>query len=364
VADLTAAVGNLGQKALRRLLSIHKPLVRQVRRRERARQQAAILSRALSAEMLIAQAVAGGGPVIAGPWLAEVGYEAMYWLPFLRWVQDRYRLHPSRVIAVSRGGVEHWYQPLAHRYVDLFDQISPTDLAVRNQRRQNEAEGGGRKQTSATSLDEELLAGVRRVTGAADASVLHPALLFQLFRDVWQGNLAHDFFWTRTDYTLMPRPPRPDLAGLPDDYIAVKFYTGAALPDSPQNRQRLRTLVARLAERSRVVVLDTGLSVDDHGDYTFADLPGVVHAQQWMTPRTNLGVQTALIAHSSTYVGTCGGLAWLAPFLGVPTVGVYADDRLLTSHLLLARQAGRRAGAAEFMPLDMRALEVVDVAPR
>jgi hypothetical protein len=75
-----------------------------------------------------------------------------------------------------------------------------------------------------------------------------------------------------------------------------------------------------------------------------------------MTPATNLGVQTALVAHARRFVGTCGGLAWLAPFLSVPTCGVYADDRLLGTHLHVARQAMTRAGAARFMTLDLGGL--------
>jgi hypothetical protein len=364
VSDLAAAVANLGHKALRRLLEVHKPLVRHARRRERARERAAMLARAQAAERRIAQVVAGRGAVIAGPWLAEVGYEVMYWIPFLRWVQDRYRLAPSRVIAVSRGGVEHWYAPVAHRYVDLFEHLQPQVLAARNQRRQDDSEGGGRKQTSAGALDAELLDVAKRAAGANDAAVLHPSLMFQLFRDVWQGNLPHEFLWTRTEYGAVTAPPRPVFPGLPEAYTAVKFYTGTALPDTASNRATLRGLVERLAARGPVVLLDTGLRVDDHGDFALDGVPGVISARDWMEPRTNLGVQTALIAHARGYVGTCGGLAWLAPFLGVPTVAVYADDRLLASHLLLARQAIRQAGAAAFMPLDLRALDSLDLQPR
>ena len=63
-----------------------------------------------------------------------------------------------------------------------------------------------------------------------------------------------------------------------------------------------------------------------------------------MTARDNLGVQIALIARSRVFLGTCGGLAWLAPFLGVPTVAVYDDDRLIAPHLLVARHAGALVG--------------------
>jgi ADP-heptose:LPS heptosyltransferase len=73
-----------------------------------------------------------------------------------------------------------------------------------------------------------------------------------------------------------------------------------------------------------------------------------------MTPRNNLGLQASLIAHADRFISTCGGLAWVAPLMGTPTTAVYEDDRLLTQHLLIARQAGRRAGAAEFGTLDLR----------
>jgi hypothetical protein len=40
----------------------------------------------------------------------------------------------------------------------------------------------------------------------------------------------------------------------------------------------------------------------------------------------------------------------------VPTVAVYDDDHLLAHHLLVARQAGRSSGAADFTPIDLRGL--------
>ena len=71
-------------KAVRRLMMVHKPLVRHVKRRTRAREFEDIERRALEVEHEIAKVATGNGPIIAGPWLAEVGYEVLYWLPFLR----------------------------------------------------------------------------------------------------------------------------------------------------------------------------------------------------------------------------------------------------------------------------------------
>ena len=47
----------------------------------------------------------GSSPIIVGPWISEVGYEVLYWAPFLRWFVDRWRVSPSRIIALSRGKI-------------------------------------------------------------------------------------------------------------------------------------------------------------------------------------------------------------------------------------------------------------------
>ncbi|OFW15053.1 MAG: hypothetical protein A3F70_00730 [Acidobacteria bacterium RIFCSPLOWO2_12_FULL_67_14] len=354
--DPVTAFTNLSRKAAVRLFSAHKPVVRALRRRTRAAERDAITTSALAVEAEIARVAASGGPIVAGPWLGEVGYEALYWLPFLRWVQDRFRIPSDRLIAVSRGGVEHWYEGLASRYVDLFDVVTPGELAARNEARQAREEGGGRKQSRRGELDDWLLTQAALDGGA----VLHPSLMFRLFRDVWQGNLALDFLFTRTHFTRVRTPPRPSFAGLPAEYIAAKFYTGTALPQTGENLEALRSVVRNVARRVPVVMLETGMAVDEHRDYEFDGIPGVTSAREWMTPRTNLGVQSALVAHARYFLGTCGGLAWLAPFMGVPAVAVYDDDALLRPHLTIARLAGERVRAAEFASLDLRALRRID----
>jgi hypothetical protein len=356
----TTALSNLTHKAFVRLTSVHKPLVRLARRRVRAAQRDAIAASAQAVEGEIARIVAGTGPLIAGPWLGEVGYEALYWTAFLRWVQDRYRVAPERVVVVSRGGVEQWYAGLAGRYVDLFDLLSPEELAARNDARLAAEEQGGRKQFRRGALDEWILQ--QPAVNGGSSAVLHPSLMFRMFRDVWQGNLPLDYLFTRAEFARVPRPSRPALSPLPPSYVAMKFYGGTALPHTPQHADALRRLVAHVARRTPVVSLDTGLEVDDHRDFVFDDIPGVISARGWMTPRTNLGLQSALMAHADYFLGTCGGLAWLAPFMGVPAVAVYADDAFLRPHLTVARQAGLRAGAAEFSVLDLRALGRLNVA--
>ena len=29
------------------------------------------------------------GPILVGPWLSEVGFELLYWIPLLRWIKEQ-----------------------------------------------------------------------------------------------------------------------------------------------------------------------------------------------------------------------------------------------------------------------------------
>ena len=136
----------------------------------------------------------------------------------------------------------------------------------------------------------------------------------------------------------------------------MKLYSARSLPDTSANRRLLRALVEALAERCAVVLLDTGLDHDEHADYAFGHGDRIVSARPYLDPRTNLAVQTQIIAGARAFVGTCGSLAWLAPMLGVDTTAVFTDARFLHSHLYAARRIYHVLGAGAFSPLDLSAL--------
>ena len=180
-------------------------------------------------------------------------------------------------------------------------------------------------------------------------------MFFRLFRHVWHGNLPMDFLWTHTRYTSRRLRSAAARRACRTATSAAKLYAGPALSTAPATREAVRDVVSRVAATSPVVLLETELGIDEHRDFELRGLANVTSAASLMTPRTNLGVQLALIAHSRGFLGTCGGLAWAAPFLGVPTVAVCDSDDAIALHLLVARQAGRAAGAAGFSLLDLRA---------
>ena len=350
------AARNIGLKAVRRALRAHTPVVRAARRAQRVREQLGRRTDELRVTRAIAAVARGRGPIVAGPWLGEVGYEVLYWIPFLRWFEDVYRIDPQRVIALSRGGVDAWYSGLAGRYVDLFDFFTLEEFAAQNATRRSETEGGDQKQFGFGAFDREIISRVERHLGYFGMRVFHPALLFRLLKQFWLGKRSIDYLWQHTRFERHPPPP-PAALDLPAEYVAAKFYSGTALPNSDAAHRALRALVSRVAEQRTVIVLDTGIAVDEHQDYVFDGLPNVRTLRGALAPRVNLGVQTQVIAHARQFIGTCGSLTWLAPMLGVPTVAVFADDRPLTPHLLVASHVYRAVGAARFAPLDIRAVD-------
>lgn len=305
-----------------------------------------------SIEREIETIVARDRLLVAGPWLSEVGFETLYWIPFLHWLKTAFHIDPARVVAVSRGGVGSWYQGVAERYVEIWDEIEPADFAARNAAR------GVVKHYEPSALDHDILGAVARRLGTRDFDVLHPGLMYRLFTLYWSGQRAMGFVDAHLRFTTMTTPALIDPALLPREYVAVKFYAARSLPDTPEIRAHLRATVAALAERLPVVLLDTGLVLeDDHADYTFAARGRVMSARAWMTPRNNLGVQTQIVAGARAFVGTCGSIAWLAPRLGVDTSGLFVDPKWLHSHIPIAMRAYHRLGAGRFAVADLRAID-------
>src|SRR6185436_12279635 len=134
------------------------------------------------------------------------------------------------------------------------------------------------------------------------------------------------------------RPDRGSLdAELPDEYVAVKFYFNNSFPDEPANRRFVENVLAALTARTHVVLLNTGMSLDDHWDFDARGRERVVSLDHLMTPADNLTVQSIAIAHARAYVGTYGGLSYVAPFYGVPSLSFHSTaDQMIRRHLDLA----------------------------
>ncbi len=278
----------------------------------------------------------GEGPIVVGPWTSEVGFELLYWIPFVRGFAESRGVDPSRLFVVSRGGTRSWYGELAGAgYLDVFD-LHP----VESYRRANEsawAERGLQKQVMASSLDDELIAEGRRRVGDEAAAVLHPETMNRLFAPFWSGDAGRELIARYC--RAAPRrtaPPLPEGLVLPERFVAVRLYFRPSFPDTPRNRELARTLVRRLAEQHEVVVLEAGDTYDDHDGLQLSGLHGVTRLAP-PAAADNLAFQSAVIARASAFFCTYGGLAYLGPDYGVPTFGLCSErDKIKLEHHLVA----------------------------
>jgi hypothetical protein len=294
-----------------------------------------------------------GVPVVAGPWLGEVGFELLYWVPFLRWCAERLTVDPERFIVVSRGGAESWYRPFAARYADVFDQVSAEMFREQHDARVRDL--GEQKQTRVTEFDRDIVAAAMRQAGVRDWSLLHPSLMYELFNPYWWGHQPDRWVLDHVRYTRLDAPSPTAVLDLPAHYVAVKFYFNECFPATAHNRAFVRDTLRLLAADSPVVALSTGLNIDDHGGDR-VDEHGVHHLPEGIAPGLNLHIQSAVVARASSFVGTYGGFSYLAPFYGVKSLAFYSDPAGFSQkHLHMARSAFDQIGAPA-------RLEVRDVA--
>lgn len=330
---------------------------------------ALLLERALYGQVRLTlhRLAAGSEPIIVGPWLGEPGYELLYWIPFLHWASDRRLLDPARAVIISRGGAAPWYAGLGSAYHDVFDFLDADEFRHRNEARAAE-QGGELKQWRVSSFDHEIIRRVRQHRRAPTARVLHPSLMFRLFEPFWRQLVTVRHVERHTRHAPLPPPAltSPQL-GLPARYVAAKFYFNAAFPNTEPNRAFVNALVADLARRHEVVMLTTGLHLDDHAEYQPPPQAGLHTAGELISDaRTNLTAQTAIVAGATAFVGNYGGFAYLAPSYGVTSLCFYSDPVPghpfpgLDQHLELARRRLNTVSSASFVCLHTRDLSNVE----
>jgi hypothetical protein len=283
---------------------------------------------------------AAGRRVLVGPWMSEVGYEVLYWIPFVRAELARLGVAPERVTVVSRGGARPWYEGMANDYVDAFDVLDPE--AWRAAQEQRTAAAGGQKQRGVAAGETALLE--RAGLAPARMAWLHPLLMYNRLRWFFAGRDSTGALDRWCAYAPLPAPAAAPAIDLPERYVAVKAYTGGAFPGEAAHRDVLTQLVSQLAEHREVVLLGSGHRLDDHEDLPIAASDRITRLGPLAVER-NLELQTAVLARAEALVATYGGFSYLGPFLGVPTLAVRGRLEDAPAHLDAMRHAERVLGA-------------------
>jgi hypothetical protein len=297
---------------------------------------------------------AGSENVLVGPFMGELGFELLYWIPFLNWAAERHPGLAERMHVVSRGGTGSWYAHLSHSYADVFERVATEDF--------QDLRGERQKQVELTDFEEEVIARAATQLGLPSYVNLHPAYMYRgMMALARQGAVTR--FNDIARYRRFELPDLGPLAGvLPEDYVAVKFYFNNSFRDEGPSRRFIQSVLDRLSGETRVVLLNTGIQVDDHWDFHVEAGERVVNLQPYMTPETNLHIQTIAVSRARAFVGTYGGLSYLAPFFGIPSLSVYSHgDQFIGHHRDLANGAFADPGLGDYLSVDMSQMGLLEM---
>ncbi len=313
--------------------------------------EAVVQTSARLAERALRRAARAGAPLVLGPFLGEIGYELEYWIPFMRRELRRHGIDPGRVTVITRGGAALWYRDFADHGVDILELVSADDYL--SQLEERRARARDLKQLRTDLFDRELTRLALERTGPA--TVIHPSLMFERLRGLWFKDVSPAQLLPRLEYQRLAVEPEPP-DGVDGHYVAVKAYFNECLPATAESRAFLRSVVGRLIEVTDVVLLSTGLLVDDHEEWAI-NHEHVHQIDHLLRPEDNLAVQTRIIAAANGLVATYGGFSYLGPFLGVPTLTFYEVEQTVPVHLEVLRAAAPGADYERVRVGDIAAVE-------
>jgi hypothetical protein len=294
-----------------------------------------------------------------------VGFEALYWIPFVHHLAHVLKIAPARLFPITRGGAAAWYG--TPQGLELYAMRTPQQVRVENRRQF--AVQAMLKQTRVTPFDRAVLHDAAETLRLGrHYLVLHPAWMYQALMPFWQESRGLGWLQRRLRMEDLTMPPLPDTVTLPPQFVAVRFYARSTFPLQETNVQFARETIKQIASHVPVVLLNAGLHVDDHVDVEFKTLPpNVVRLTDLipLLPEQNLAIQSAVLARALGFVGTYGGLAQLALRLKRPVVSVYSEwAGTALAHVHLSQAIALQLGLP-FKVLGLQELPLIqDAMPR
>lgn len=290
-----------------------------------------------SLRKLIGQLNEDTRPILLGPWRSELGFEVLYWIPFLRWLGTQVKGFDQRACVVTRGGLAPLYSSIASKGYDLYALRSVED--VRRENLYDYRKTQKQKQETQTDWDVQALTDAAKAMGVGPVfAAVHPAWMYWLLKPFWDEQVGMRYLAGVTLYEPLPKPPKPN--GLPDQYVAVKFYGRATFPyPEPDCSQFIQRICGLMAAAVPIVVVTSGGAYDDHVDVPISG-PNVFSVTAGK-PEHNLYQQAQVMAHAKAVVGTYGGAVQLALRMGVPSVSFWRDfGGTARNHLALSQWIG------------------------
>lgn len=284
--------------------------------------------------------------IICGPWRSEVGFEVLYWIPFLNAFRKHYQIDDNRLISIGRGGSASWYRTAGQG--DLYEH-APLEM-MRTIATEQALKTGSIKQHGHEGWESHVCGLAARSIGLTHYHVLSPWWMYQLIAPYWEGQQT--LHWL--DHWLMheQQMSAPAMSAamrkqLPEHYVAMRWYIRPTWPLKEDLVLWTRKLVEATAQHVPVVLIGSGIHADDHADVNLGPMRNVLELKDIVPQKDtdNLAIQSSVIAHAQGYVGTYGGMSQLAMRLGVPTIALYNEfGQTSPQHLYLTQALSLRTG--------------------
>jgi hypothetical protein len=264
--------------------------------------------------------IAGSGrPILLGPWRSEVGFEVLYWLPFLRWFKSYTGVKAERLFPVTRGGAGVLYPHMTG--ADLY-QLRSVD-AVRLENAYDRQTTGMQKQWQFTAWDKGVLkeAATQLLGRGEKYHVLHPSWMYWALEPFWEEQRGMKHLNGITEFQPLQKPTYHALQ-LPDAFVAVKWYSRATFDTRLDDVKRhVSEITGTIAAQVPVVLLTSGHGGDEHTDL-IVDGPNIAKLPP-VPAHESVHLQAAVMSRASAFVGTYGGVAQMALRMGIPSASFY-----------------------------------------
>ena len=215
---------------------------------------------------------------VVGPWLGEVGFEVLYWIPFLHWLFEAPRHRARRPSPSSLAeACAPWYDGLCDRYVEIFDSLTPDEfrrgdagaLGIDRADSRSRSSSGRGTSTSSTLTAGRRLARPGARPPAAPLSTVPERLAGGAAVAATSSTARCTGPWRRPERRRAVRRPPGRVHRRP--LLLPRLVSRHARRTGPSST----TSIERVAARRPVVLLNTGVVVDEHDDAEPADHPRV-----------------------------------------------------------------------------------------
>lgn len=264
-------------------------------------------------------------PILCGPWRGEVGFEVLYWIPFVKQLQKE-GIAPERIIPIGRGGSAGWYG--FPQGFELYGMRTPQQVRLEN--RLHWMKTGFLKQHRVSAFDAAVAKDAAETMRLKHYHVVHPIWMYHVLAPYWTAWRGSEWLAPLVNMDGLGALQVPDGVTLPDPYVCVRFYARETFPYHDKTARAFVTATLQtLLEQTNVVLLDSDTFIDDHLNLPIQiQSPRLFRLSQLcpdLTIETNLAVQSAVLSRGYGFVGTYGGFAQMALRIGKPSMSFYTD---------------------------------------